>query len=227
MGINWNNRIIADARLTGVHGSRLMGGYCLRLGIEFDVLNWNESGAAPVVLMLPARVWLQGQSGLSLGLAHPETAQPFTVSQYAGKRPALFDLPLTQQAMEALERHRNGQGVSLGIKLQAEVRRGDEMQIAWDDLTGSFNISQWIAALDQAGYGRTLLFEVPIPSEPVGLGSSIELLETARRCLAHHQFALQERAILLLRVTRGLEREALIQLLGETFQDHPALRNDL
>jgi len=159
------------------------------LGVEFDVLNWNEAGPIPLVLMAPARVWLQGQAGVSLGLAFPETIQPFTVSQYASKRPVLFDLPLTQQAMEALERHRNGQGVSLTIKLQAEVRRGPEIQIAFEDLTGTFNISQWIAALEQAGYGRSLLFEVPIPSEPAGLENSIRLLEAARGFLASGHYA--------------------------------------
>ena len=81
MGINWNNRTIADARLNSVHGGRLAGGYVLRLGVEFDVLNWDD-GPPPVVIMAPARVWLQGQTGLVLGLAQPETFQPFTVSQY-------------------------------------------------------------------------------------------------------------------------------------------------
>ena len=129
LGISWNNRTIADARLASVHGGRLAGGYALRLGVEFDVLNWSEADPVPQVLMAPARVWLQGQAGLSLGLAYPETIQPFTVSQYASKRAALFDLQLTQRAMEALECHRNGQGVSLAFKLQAEVRRGPEVQM--------------------------------------------------------------------------------------------------
>ena len=184
VGISWNHRTIADARLAGVRGGRLAGGYVLRLVVEFDVLNWNEPGPSPLVIMAPARVWLQGQAGLSLGLAQPETVQPFTVSQYASKRAVLFDLPLTQQAMETVERHRNGQGIALAVKLQAEVRYGAEVQIAWEDLTGNFNISQWVEALDQAGFGRTLLFEVPIPIESSGVGSVMELLEAARRHLA-------------------------------------------
>ena len=230
MGISWNNRTIADARLTGVHGSRLAGGYALRLGVEFDVLNWNEAGALPQVLMAPARVWLQGQAGLSLGLAHPETIQPFTVSQYAGKRAVLFDLQLTQQAMEALERHRNGQGVSLAIKLQAEVRRGTEIQIAFDDLAGTLNISQWIVALDQAGYGRTLLFEVPIPSESAGLGSSIALLETARRFLAsgHYSEVVAKCRMVLESLTQELnEAPALKAARDAVKQDRTALQREL
>ena len=75
------------------------------------------------------------------------------------------------------------------IKLQAEVRRGPEIQIAFEDLTGTFNISQWIAALEQTGYGRSLLFEVPIPSEQAGLENSIRLLEAARGFLASGHYS--------------------------------------
>ena len=230
LGISWNNRIIADARLASVHGARSAGGYALRLGVEFNVLNWNEADPLPLVLMAPARVWLQGQAGLSLGLAFPETIQPFTVSQYASKRPALFDLPLTQQAMEALERHRNGQGISLAVKLQAEVRRGTEVQIAWEDLTGTFNISQWIAAMEQAGYGRTLLFEVPIPSEPASPGSSLELLESARRFLAsgHYSEVVAKCRMVLEGLTQELnEGPALKAARDAQKQDRTAQQREL
>lgn len=213
MGISWNNRIIADARLAGLHGARMDGGYVLRLGVEFDVLNWDEGTPLPVVIMAPARVWIQGQAGLALGLAHPEIFQPFTVSQYAGKAHVLFDLSLTQQALEAVERHRNGLGVSLAVNLQAEVRRSAEVQRAWADLTCSFNVSQWVEALDQAGYGRTLLFEVPIPSGPAGLGSAIELMETARRLLVsgHYSEVVAKCRMVLERLTQELNEEPALK----------------
>lgn len=189
MGISWNNRTIADARLARVHGGLMAGGYVLRLGVEFDVLNWDEGVAPPVVLMAPARVWIQDPGGISLGLAHPEVFLPFTVSHYAGKAAVLFDLPLSQAAMEALERRRNGGGIALAVSLQAEVRRGTEVQRGWADLTASFNVSEWIMALEQAGYGRKLLFEVPIPTEPADSGSALELMESARRLLMSGHYA--------------------------------------
>jgi hypothetical protein len=161
----------------------------LRLGVDFDVLNWDEGTAPPVVILAPARVWMQDPGGISLGLAHPEIFMPFTVSQYAGKGAVLFDLPLSQSAMEAVERRRNGGGLSLAVGLQAEVRRGTEVQRGWADLTASFNVSEWITALEQAGYGRTLLFEVPIPTEPAESGSALELMESARRLLPSGHYA--------------------------------------
>lgn len=44
-------------------------------------------------------------------------------------------------------------------------------------------------ARSAGGYGRTLLFEVPIPSEPAGPGTSLELLESARRLLASGHYS--------------------------------------
>lgn len=189
MGIHLvNGRIIANTRLAGIHGGRFAGGHMLRLNVEFDVLNWDEANP-PQVLMAPARVSLGAQHGVLLGLAFPETIQPFSVSKYASKVSALFDLMLSPQAMETVERHRNGQGVSLGVKLHAEIRRAGDCHVVHDDVRGDFNVAHWQAALEQAGYGRSLLFEVPIPSEPQELGLAIELLEAARHLLAQGHYA--------------------------------------
>lgn len=188
MGINLNSRVIADTRLTSIHGGRLAGGYALRLNIEFNVLNW-ELADPPEVVMAPARVYLDGQSGLPLGLAFPETVQPFTVSKYASRRAALFDLMLSPQAMETVEQHRNGQGVALTVKLHGEIRRGGETQVVQDDVRGDFNVAQWVVAIGEAGYGRSLLFEVPIPSESQALSTALEMLEAARRLLAQGHYS--------------------------------------
>ena len=188
MGISLNSRIIANTRLASINGGRLAGGHALRLSIEFEVLNWDEADP-PQVVMAPARVDLHGQSGLLLGLAFPETVLPFTVSKYASKRGALFDLMLSPQAMETVERHRNGQGVSLNVKLQAEIRRRGEVQVVHDDVRGDFNVSHWMAVMEQTGYGRSLLFEVPIPSEPQTLGNVLENLQAAQRLLAQGHYS--------------------------------------
>lgn len=230
MGISWNSRALADARLISVHGGRMAGGYILRLGVEFHTLNWDVDAYPPQVLMSPARVWLNGQNGLSLGLAYPETLQPFTVSAYAGKRAILFDLMLSRQAMEAIESHRNGQGVVVAVRLQAEARKGSEVQIVYDDLVANFNLSQWTEAMSQAGYGRSILFEVPIPSEPATLGGSIELLEAARQFLAQGNYSevVAKCRMVLERLTDELgEGLALKQAREINKQDRTLLQREL
>lgn len=187
VGINLNNRIVADTRLAGVFGAKLAGGYGVRLSIEFNVLGWDQPDC-PQVVLAPARVHLNGEHGLQLGLAFPETIQPFTVTTYGGTRGACFDLLLSQQALETIERHRDGQGVSLNIKLHGEIRRRGEVHLVHDDVRGDVNVVQWLTAMEQAGYGRSMLFEVPIPVEPAGLGGALQLLEAARQLFSRGHY---------------------------------------
>lgn len=181
MSLCWNSRIIAEARLARVHGQRIAGGFGLRLGLDFSVTNWTEDSQFPLVLLLPSTALLGGSQPLVLGRAHPETPQPFTISQHSsGPRGALFDLALSPAAMDALERARNGAGVSLTVKLQAEIRRGSEVLIAHDDVTATFTVSDWLVALEQCGYGRSMLFEVPLPESATGEEPWTKLLGNAR-----------------------------------------------
>ena len=63
------------------------------------------------------------------------------------------------------------------------------------------------------GYGRTLLFEVPIPAEPAGLGSAIELLETARGLLAtgHYSEVVAKCRMVLERLTQELDDDLALK----------------
>jgi hypothetical protein len=187
VGINLNSRIVAETRLAGISGLPLAGGYLLRLSVEFGVLGWDLPDI-PTVIFAPARAHLNGQHGLQLGFAFPETIQPFTVSSHGGPRGAIFDLQLSQHAMESVERRRNGQGVSLNLKLHGEIRRGSDVHLFHDDVRCDLNIVQWLGALEQAGFGRSMLFEVPIPSEPEAMGAAVELLETAGQLFARGHY---------------------------------------
>jgi hypothetical protein len=180
MAINLNSRVIADTRLAGVSGARLAGGYLLKLSLEFAALGWDLPDP-PAVVFAPAQVALHGVHGLQLGLAFPEVVQPFRVTSYGGTTPAGFDLFMSQAALEAVEKLRDGQGVTLGISLRGEIRQSGEAHRLYDDIQASLNVVQWHAALEQCGYGRSILFEVPIPSSPEAAGAAVELLETARQ----------------------------------------------
>lgn len=212
MGINLNGRIIADARVTGITGATLAGGFLLRLSIEFIAPPWDLQDP-PVVVFAPARVLMNGGHGLQLGLAFPETVQPFTVSIYGGTTPACFDLFLSKDALEAVEKRRDGQGVSLGVNFRGEIRRAGLVHPIYEDIRTDLNVVQWIAALEQAGYGRSMLFEVPIPSQPVAAGAAVEMLESARQLFArgHYPDAVAKCRMVIEGLTAELGQDALLQ----------------
>jgi hypothetical protein len=216
-----NSRIVANTRLAGLHGGRLAGGYALRLSVEFDVLNWDEADP-PQVMMAPARVNLQGQTGFPLGFAFPENIHPFNVTKYSSKGACLFDLFLSQQGLEAVERHRNGQGISMTVTLHAQIRRAGEVHAVHDEVRCELNVGQWIQALEQAAYGRSLLFEVPIPVEDQELGVALEALDSARRLLSqgHYGDAVAKCRIVIEEVTSKLGQDAALAAALQTTPKH-------
>lgn len=212
VGINLNTRIIADTRLAGVSGMPIAGGYLLKLTVEFTVMNWDFPDR-PTVIFAPARVYMKGNEGLQLGLAVSETVQPFTVSNYSGTRAACFDLFLSQAAMETVEKRRDGQGVSLSIKLHGEIRLAGDVHLIYDDVHGDVNLVQWLGALEQAGYGRSVLFEVPIPSQPEAAGTAVELLEAARQHFSrgHYPDAVSKCRMVIEGLTAALGQDDLLK----------------
>lgn len=212
MAINLNGRIIADTRVTGITGAKLAGGYLLKLSFEFVSPVWSLPDP-PTVVFAPAQVVMNGSHGLLLGLAFPEVVQPFTVSSYGSTTPAGFDLFLSQAALEAVEKLRDGQGVSLAISLRGEIRRAGEVHRLYDDFQVGLNVVQWHAALEQCGYGRSMLFEVPIPSSPVAAGAAVELLETARQHFhrGHYPDAVSKCRMVIEGLTAELGQDGLLK----------------
>lgn len=210
MSINLNNRIVAESRFQAVHGMQAAGAYCLQFSIGMHVQNWPESeDPVPTVTFSDATVVLDGGPGLLLGYARPETTVPFRVYRYAHARGLLYSLLLSPQALEAIEVKRAGGGVVLLLKLHAELTVGANVDAVVDEVRCDISQSDWLKVLDATGYGRALLFEVPVPSE---LGIEVDRLMAS--------LAAAKRALVEGRYTESVAAcrsalEALTQLLNQ------------
>lgn len=182
MSLSWNGRIIADVKLSRLSGFRVLGAFGLRLSVEFAATTWREDeGAPPVALMLAARLQFGASQPVLLGLASPENPMPFNVTNHGSSATGMgYDITLSPAAMEALEARRNGAGVELKLRVQAEVRRDGDIRILEDDVGATFTQSDWLSVLESSGYGRSLLFEVPLPTSPSANEPWAKLLENAR-----------------------------------------------
>lgn len=208
--ISWYGQVMADVRLSRIAGQKVAGGFGLRLGLEFNVVSWTANGCPPRVLLLPAVVLLAGSEPLILGRAFPEVPQPVVVNQYSSSRTGVqFDIVLSPAAMEVLERVRNGAGVTLQLKLQAELRRDAEVLVDAADLSATFSVSDWLVALEQCGYGRSILFEVPVPSHFEEEVPWAKVLESARANLykGHYAQCVAECRLVLESLTKELGQE--------------------
>lgn len=180
MSITWNSSIVADATFRGVHGFQAAGAYLLRLSVGFAVTNWPQDESKPTVLLTAASVQVeQGGQALLLGHAIPETPVPFKVGAYSQPTAILYELLLSPAAIEALEHLRGGESIQFRLKIQAHLTRGAETLATNDEVLCSVPQSDWIAVLEQMGYRKTLLLELPIPQGDEGSVPQRHL-ETAR-----------------------------------------------
>ena len=150
MSISSNGYHVFDARLARIAGFKLLGGYGLRLGVDFTTTSWRMTqGELPVVVLHPANVFLNGAMPELLGRAIPETPMPFSVTEFSlGPTGAGFELTLSPASLEKIEEMRKGGAVSLTVRLCAEVRQGREVRIVSDDLREEFNQSHWLRVLE-------------------------------------------------------------------------------
>lgn len=217
MSLTWNSRIIANAHLTRVHGFKVAGGYGLRLGVDFTVPNWEveKDGPIPAVFFASSVVEVGDSQPLAIGRAFPETPQPFRVSKHSsGPTGALFDVILTPAAMERVERQRAGRDLRVTVKLQAEARKPEETLVVAYDASKTFTQSDWLVALEQAGFGRSMLFEVPIPEGAEGDEDWTRTLERARHdfFLGRYPSAVTACRMVLESLTQGLKQEAQLKV---------------
>lgn len=164
MSICWNGSlIIADTRFVGASGIRVAGGFGIRLSVMYQVRPWSHGGALPQLRLSPAPVTLWGHEDVQLGYAIPEMTVPFP----AGSSHDNFHLHLLSLApsqMEVIERVRAGQDIQLLLKLQGEVWRGHEFTNIQETVSCPVSQSDWLKVLEQCEYGRSILFEVPLPA---------------------------------------------------------------
>ena len=165
MSITWGNRIVVDPTFQGLHGIEAAGAYALRFSISFQVSNWPLEETPPQVTLTsaPVKVEMAGRS-LLMGYAIPEAAVPFNVGQYGYSTGLIYEFIATPYCMEAIERLRDGTGVTFRLKVCASLRSGDKAQGAQEEIPCRVSQSDWLSVLATSAYREVLLLEIPMAS---------------------------------------------------------------
>jgi hypothetical protein len=207
------SRILADVEFKGLHGRAVVGAYGACFSIGLHVKDWDTE-RAPQVLLVHAPVLLQ--SGLLVGLAVPETAVPISLGSNGYSTALLFDLIITGGALEIIERHRAGGDIVLILKLRSVITRdGDRVQ-GQDDVICRISQSDWLRFLRECGYGRSMLFEIPLSTD------NTKALPSAQKDLARaRQYLLQGHYQEVIGTCRRV-LEAITEELGQQDELHSA-----
>ncbi|RTL50390.1 MAG: hypothetical protein EKK46_13445 [Rhodocyclaceae bacterium] len=233
--ISWISRIVADAEFSGLHGCSAIGGYGALVSVNFSVKNWDMDKPAPQVELADAPIkTISGNGNRLVGFAVPETVIPFTPGPYAQSIGTLYQLVLSNAAIEELERIRNGGDIALTLGLRGVITYAGEAQRIHDDVTCRINQSEWLKFLDVCGYGPTLLFEIPLPlAAAVPVTNAQKELSRARQHLlqGHYQEVVAACRLVLESLTEqlqeGEELEAAKKLRGEGRNAMTTLQREL
>jgi|SRR5579872_117887 len=174
----------------GMHAIRLVVTQTSgRMGLARHQLRFDAEVTARDTIAEGAELTLAGslslQTGEYIGLIAPATA--FHVPREHTN--LVFTADLDPGQLAALEQLRPEAGVSFRLDIE-----GVAITTAGRDRVGAtisdYSIAQssWLSILEQMGYGRTLILELPLPnpSTQVTLARSLDFLQSARRAFAMH-----------------------------------------
>lgn len=156
----------------------------LQLKARLQPANGESSGleVAPVDVYMAGR-WL--------GTADPQPGQNVLAQRtYASTEHMALRLFLEPLRVRAIEELRNGGGLTLSLRCSYRLRVGGVDAVLSNEEDLSIPQGVWVPLLEQMGYQRTLLLEIPVPDADhrPELGSAVELLSRSQRLIAEGQY---------------------------------------
>ena len=184
---------VLEFKLVGVAGESAADGHLIHLQMQGDYILPSQPGLPAFASMGvgdtskkwhfrgPHAIVLIGNPLHRVGRATSDAPMHFGPGY--GDNAAYFslDLLLTSAQLDAIERERNGQQLSLTLKLYGDLFDGYTWRFGYDQLPIHVDRDQWVAALNNAHYGSTLVYEVPLSLAQKGSAKAIDAaLKSAR-----------------------------------------------
>lgn len=152
-----------------LQGTKGLGFYLLIFPIK--VKTHNRPKEHPItVINISGRLSVQGTASPSnptlLGrLVQSGSNYPITTYEHVGDHQITLEIELDAARIEAIEKVRLGGNLTFSIDLYATAHQGDEStQLYRQPHQLVVSQSDWISLLENIGYRKTLLLEVPVPT---------------------------------------------------------------
>lgn len=159
MSIRINTTDVVDLEVAGINGYPAVGGHLLRFSIKASMVAVTKGH---ISLSNPwARVYCDSNR-IYVGRAQAEAPIHIHSSSHKQDRHFMLELPLSAETLEGLERVRNGGDMQLTLDVYANMFNGIQDDDGYDKVAVTIDRGKWIAALEEMGYGTSIVFEVPI-----------------------------------------------------------------
>jgi hypothetical protein len=178
----------ASGNIKQLNGQRGLGFYRLMFILVLNV-DSHDAVLGERLTGLVADVMTAGQP---VGRAGPRPNElPLLPYNFAQERQMTLELELDRARLEALENIRNGKELTFNLNIYTTLldSTGQPRQVSVS-AGHTQNQSGWIAILEQMGYGKTMLIEVPVPDgqQFAELAAAVALLARAQESMARGEY---------------------------------------
>jgi len=184
------HRIVANIEVKRISGQAGLGFSILLFHFRAEFNAWPDS-IVPAVSELSGVVKVarlaERSSEQDLGFLRPfgRIEGLRAMKDFPNKPEFTMALELDRYRMAALEGFRLGDGLVLKGDLTGQLAQGSKASAFSAPFQHSLTLSDWSQVLSQTGFGRTIVFEVPIPDvvrdEP--LARAVGYLDLAKRAM--------------------------------------------
>ena len=176
--------VVVDFKAGSVHGLPMLGAYLLRFFVNYSMPPWNKTYRFS---NMRARISLA--NGLQiLGFAYPEVPMVLTSHSHHQDATVSFDIALTANQLEALERIRLGKELTFVLDIQGEVTYNSERDSRNDRIQVLVNQKTWIDALKEMNFSSSILVELPLNSQEVAASAAWKAVQKAKEHLYYGNY---------------------------------------
>lgn len=159
-------QVIVEFDVNSITGTPAVGAYVLKFSLDYSMPPQDEQ---TYYHKTSAKVYV-GNKDLYLGIAFPEQPKTFRPHAYPQKAGLLYEMLLSKDAIEEVEKLRSGEELNFKIEITGEYVDGMNQLCSSETLRYKSSHTEWISALKAMNFKGGLVFELPMdisPSEDV------------------------------------------------------------
>lgn len=170
ISIRHNNTYIIEFSQFVIHGRLAAGGYAFTVSMRGGR---QASGRPFTIFDINLAISLADLSNPLL-LSIPSSSRMVECTIYPNNNEQVsFEFILDKMQINAIEEYRQDRDLKLNISLRALMTSTDALLSSFDATDIVVPRESWLKALENSGFRKTILFEVPLPSVPDYISSLI------------------------------------------------------
>jgi hypothetical protein len=187
-----NGTVVAEVKITRVHGQAGLGVY--RLLVHLDLVFMRvPQGEGAILHELIGDLQIEGRYVGSLRLF--QDLGQFSIGQYQGSFPVALVADLSLRQLQAIEDLRQGKGLTIGISIfmtcWGKLHGGTGLlRASSGHLSHQVNQGAWIEVLNELGYRKIMLLEIPELAESLApeLTEAVAYIGKAQQALHRGEY---------------------------------------